>query len=341
MQQKQKSNASFSKWLWGSFTAIFIIVLSLLAFGYYNSISQPQAPLTNRQSSLESLAKLLQQKMPNFFQVIERVEKGAQRDIEMMIDKELENAFAPVYTAADSYVNFHYSLKGEYSQLYAYSKGSQNLNDLIYHHIFEKSNFDTRINEAMHNINTNSLQILQEYYERLQSGVKKQLQLDAMQTQTLFDQVLHLSKDDIAGRFMNSEAIAMRLVSTAGGAFAARGLAATIGARLAVRLGAKTGIRFLGAGAGASIGVLCGPAAAICGIGGAIAGWLSIDKAIIEIDQYYNQDEFRFELYFLISEEKRKLKKQLLNLYLSNAEVFKDSIVHKKDKTVIELMRKP
>jgi hypothetical protein len=335
-QPIQKTKTAFSKWLWGSFSAIFAVVILLLAFGYLNTLVEKKAQ--HQRTSITSLTQLLKQRVPQFYEVVANIENAAKKDIEAMIEKELDAAFAPLYSAANEYVEFHYTLRGEYTQLFAYSKGSAHLDALIYEKIFEKSNFQTRLEDAMGTINQNTIAILNSYYEKLESGLQKKLALDENTMQIVMQEILNLSKDDIAKRFINSEAVALRLVSTAGGAFAARGLAAAIGARIAVRLGAKTGLRILGAGSGASAGLLCGPAAALCGFGGAVAGWLSIDKAIIEIDKYYNKDEFRFELYLAINLEKERLKQELLALYLDTAKVFKDNIEAKKDKTIMELM---
>jgi|GEM_PF-5056676 hypothetical protein len=338
--QRPKDNTqaktTFSKWFWGSFSAIFAFVLILLAFGYFNSLDEKN--IQSQRPSIAALTQLLKQRVPHFYEVLANIENAAKKDIETMIEKELDAAFAPLYDAVDEYVEFHYTLRGEYTQLFAYAKGGANLDTLIYEKIFLQSNFQARIEAAMLKINQNTAQILQNYYEKLESGLQKRLEVDDQAMEAVMQEILNLSQDDIAKRFINSEAVALRLVSTAGGAFAARGLAAAIGARIAVRLGAKTGLRILGAGSGASVGLLCGPAAAFCGFGGAVAGWLSIDKAIIEIDKYYNKDEFRFELFVALNLEKQRLKQELLALYLDTTQLFKENIEAKKDKTIMELM---
>ena len=77
-------------------------------------------------------------------------------------------------------------------------------------------------------------------------------------------------------------------------------MAAQLWVKLLTKFGIKTGSKAGSAlAAGGSATVACawlGVGAAACGVGAAILTWVTVDKIIIEIDEYLNRDEFETQL---------------------------------------------
>ena len=65
----------------------------------------------------------------------------------------------------------------------------------------------------------------------------------------------------------------------------------------------KTAAVLIGGGVGTLVCVWMGPAALICGVAGAAIAWFVVDTAAIELDEYFNRDEFEAELRQMIAED--------------------------------------
>ena len=77
-----------------------------------------------------------------------------------------------------------------------------------------------------------------------------------------------------------------------------------------------------------------GPGAAACGVVGAVAAWLVTDAVIINLDEYFNRDEFEAELRQIIGEDRAE-KKLLLEAALKEKAIIMDAAA--KDFTMREL----
>ena len=83
-------------------------------------------------------------------------------------------------------------------------------------------------------------------------------------------------------------------VAAAGGAKVVAASGAKLAAKGAVKVGAKAG-QASALASGASAAALCsplGPIAALCGVTAGVVTWFAVDKAIVEIDELMNREDF-------------------------------------------------
>ena len=103
----------------------------------------------------------------------------------------------------------------------------------------------------------------------------------------------------LTGLKLGLKAIAARSAAKLGSVGIAKGAAAA-GVKAGGKLGVKAGVRggsVLASGTSAT--VLCSPlglAAPVCGIAAATMTWFAVDKAIVEVDEFLNREDFEERL---------------------------------------------
>lgn len=221
----------------------------------------------------------------------------------------VDEVFRPVHGAVEEYVDFHYSILGEYVQLTALA--SRSMGDSIESRLF--AGFGSRLEGALTEIDA----AFGEAYRRaVADGIAASIP-DAMEGFPL-GEATEIALRDALDRAQVAQPIAMASAIGAGAAFAKLGRA--VGRRLLIMIVAKSPARAAaksagalgGTGAGAAIGALLGPAgAAIGGAAGGIAAWLVADAAIVTLDEFFNRDEFEAELRALVDEERMRLQEAI------------------------------
>jgi hypothetical protein len=123
-------------------------------------------------------------------------------------------------------------------------------------------------------------------------------------------------------------------------------LAKKIVAKVSAKTATKLGMAGGGFVTGAEMGIFCGPFSWICspvaGLIGGIVGWVTVDKIIIELDQFFNEDEFRNELTNMIAAEEERTKEILIDVYVENLQEIKNRSVANleevKNKRIIDIV---
>jgi hypothetical protein len=67
----------------------------------------------------------------------------------------------------------------------------------------------------------------------------------------------------------------------------------------------------LSAGLGTAICAPSGPVAVFCGVTAGLITWLSVDKALVEIDEVLNRETMRQDLLQVLADQKNALGEQL------------------------------
>ena len=115
---------------------------------------------------------------------------------------------------------------------------------------------------------------------------------------------------------------------------------AKVAAKGAVKVGAKAGAEVGALATGASAAALCaplGPVAALCGITAGVVTWFAVDKAIVEIDELINREEF-------VAESRREfiaLMDTLENETLSDLDRYQSQILKLMVSEQVEQLDKP
>jgi len=225
-----------------------------------------------------------------------------------MLDRILDRAFDPVDAAIPAYVSFHYSVRGQYTELFG---ASGIIESAIQTRVFDS--FDEELDAAMNEID---LIFSQEFNRSVREQLNAEIpvawrgaQMSAITEAAIGDAQYRMRYTLPVGSF----------VATTGG-FASAKLAAAIAAKIAAKVAAKTAVGLAvkstgiggGAATGAAIGAFLGPVGA--GVGGVVGGavaWVAVDSAIILIDELWNREEFESDLRTMIDEERHILRGML------------------------------
>ena len=323
------SMSTFEKIFWTTIAIFFVafIVLQILAF--QNRIKLDNQPIEDKPVSekiFKEIIKDVERILPD-----ERISKNLENNqtlglinqnlnVELRglyggIDTQIEKSFEGVYTNIDTFLDFHYSVIGEYSELGAAATGE--IEKTIQDKLFGSS-FQTNIEQATQNIH-------QEYKTRVTNHLKN---IDIHATkgvdQALNFQVLGKLQNDIQHNIVIQQS-KLGIVLVAGiGAKVINVISAKLATKAASKLVAKgaikIGAKVSAAGSGAAAGTLCGPLIWICSPIAATIAWFGTDAAIIAGDEYLHREEFKREIIASIDKQKRALREKIKNSYFLSFE---------------------
>ena len=218
------------------------------------------------------------------------------------VEAALDRIYAPVYDAIPVYADFHYSVLGEYTELSeaAFGTMSEGLNERLY------AGFADRFATEAAKLDT---QFAAAFREALGAGVQAELTVDG--------QILPLGRmseaaiTDALGRARVTVPVAGLAVALTGSK-ALAAITAAIGKKIAGKVAVKAAAKATakgtsiagGAGAGALACSWAGPGAVLCAAVGGAAMWFAADALIVNLDEYFNRDEFEAELRLLVDEDK-------------------------------------
>lgn len=284
---------------------LFLLLASFLSSGdgrsqvQYGSDGQPeQAPRV-----YEIQSEVLRRAIP-------RASQMTLDQMEQPVDAMLDRVFAPIYSGIPAYTDFHYTVLGEYTELV----GAVLVNSTISIESMMFDGFGERMNAELTDIDS-----------RFNNAFSRNLLAVAQESLPPGVEISHLGPisstiiDDISGRAMYTVPLAS--ISSLGGASLAKLATQKIAAQLSAKLLVKSGIKatakgasiMAGGGSGALIGSAGGPIGSIVGgVVGAVATWLTVDKVIIEIDEYYNRPEFESDLKAAIDLNRAELRANIL-----------------------------
>jgi hypothetical protein len=109
------------------------------------------------------------------------------------------------------------------------------------------------------------------------------------------------------------------VAATAAGSGALKVATVAMAKKLSVKIAGKAAAKGVGkgaaaiggAGTGAALCAPTGPVAVLCGAVGGVVAWFATDALVVNIDEYFNRDEFEQELRALIDADKADKKRQL------------------------------
>ena len=325
----KKKMGKFEKILWSTIAFFAIIWIVLQAMSYFNGKKMTEehnndATLisTNNFETIIEDSDFLKNNLSDSqaVQFLKETLSEKNENISQVIDEQVDDAFSPVYDNIDTFLDFHYSVVGDYSELIASATGeiATEIKDKLF-----GSNFQTYLDQSQDNINNEYIKNLKEYLgevdEKAIKGVDKDLNLDIL---------THLS-NDISQRF-TVQYVKMGVVS--GGAMSLKVInivsakvAAKAGSKLAVKVATKTALKSTAAGTAAAAGAACGPFVWICSPIAATAAWFGTDAIVVSGDEYFNRDDFKNEIVSLLDSQKEALSVKLKNTY--SEKLVHDSVV--------------
>jgi len=234
------------------------------------------------------------------------------KDVNNSITKETQKLFLEAYNNIDNFLDFHYSVVGEYVELGNMAVGE------IEKHIQTRlfgDNFDMKMDELLYNISKSYQYNLKEHLKVIHNKAK--VGVDS----SLNAKAIEYLKDNIHQNFLLQQGkLGTLLVATV-----ATKLTKTIVTKLATKEAsllaskatAKAGLKSASMATGLSASLMCGPLVWICAPITATTLWFGTDAVIVSIDENLNRDEFKQQIILALKEQEGILEKRLKKHYSS------------------------
>ncbi len=233
-----------------------------------------------------------------------------------IIDDQLDIIYAPTYSAISGYTSFHYSVRGEYTEIFGAALGT--MSDDIEQRLFD--GFEQRLAEASAFLDAEYSLAFKNNLERLLvSEIPEELRLLPIGDLT------RKAIDDAIGRAKVTVPVGAYM-ARAGGIYSTKVIAKAVASKLALKVSLKAGTKTLvksttllgGAGAGAAVGAVLGPPGSVVGgIIGGVVTWFAVDAAVINIDEFFNREEFEADVAFMIDENRVAVREGLVSALAS------------------------
>lgn len=241
-------------------------------------------------------------------QVLSNVASRAMRVAALEIDRNLADVYKPVYDAIPEYVDFHYSVWGEYVELGSALAGRMGTD--LQERLFR--GFEERLTSAGTDLDR---QYRESYVTALDEEVRATIDEDNPDT-VLGEATQHVLDDAVARASVSYPIAGAASIAGSGGLKAlTAGLTTKVLTKIATKAGTKGTLKgggaLIGAGGAAAMCALGGPLAIACGVAGGIVAWLLVDAVFVNLDEFFNQDEFEAHLRELVDQHKSEMKNSL------------------------------
>jgi hypothetical protein len=271
-------------------------------------------------------------------------EQSLIKDINAVIDVEIEKVFEGVYESIPQLSDYYYSVKGEYSRIilkgfslycgykndylvpyynkylpdgYKLKQCDSNMLDneiesKINLYLFEQNDFSNRVDRASNVIDANIKKSITNFKNELNESLnilESQYKTDFKSLESDFDEIFEASSRDAAKKGLS--ATGTLLLSGA--------ISKSIMSKMLLKFGAKGAAKassFIGGSlTGLSICAPSGPWAFLCGVVTGTISWVGVDAAMTEVDQAFNEDDFQLSVKKMIDAQKNTLKSLMKDSY--------------------------
>ncbi|GAA7720377.1 hypothetical protein HpBT014_01150 [Helicobacter pylori] len=324
-QEEIKKQKRYSYIFWGCLIVLLVVYFSVKFFAY----SEPsQETKTARTQKIIKPAKryiekflptdIIKDNLNNHQAEINATLNSGIEEMNGKINTQIDGFFDIVEYNVDKFLDWHYSIKGDYSELalFVAKKTGLSAEDAVANVLQEKllgKDYKQRLDAITKKLSKTYASLLNQHEkfvsETALKGVDTDLSQNAKILDTLGDEVVRKLKVNFTGT----------IGATAGlsGLAVAAKLTPKLVAKIGAKLGAKVGAKFLAKiGTAVSGSLTCGPFAPACFLG----VWFGSDVAINFIDERLHRDKFKEEILNNIN----KVKENLKNSYKQQ---FNDSFV--------------
>ncbi len=272
-----------------------IIIILFILYPIVSSITynEPsQAIKTARTKTiLEILPDLIKNNLDSHQQEISDLLSSSKDKMYSKMDAQIDNLFDPIENNVDKFLDWHYSLKGNYSELalLAAKTIGSSAEDALFNKLQEKllgADYKQRLKTMTDNISDAYISLLRQH--------KKDTEKIATQGVADIPQVAESLKN-IDDRIEKDLKLKMGFAATIGitAGMGAGALMKKLTPKLVEKLGAKLGTKFL-----AKFGIAVG----------GVLPTLGADVALNYIDEWLHRDDFKKEILNNINEAKKNLK---------------------------------
>ncbi len=293
-EQEIKKNKEGRKYIYIIIIFLFMLYPILSSFTYNNEPSQA-IKTAHTKTILEILpdpiSDLIKNNLDSHQQEISDLLSSSKDKMYSKVDAQIDNLFDPIENNVDKFLDWHYSLKGNYSELalFVAKKLGLSVEDALFNKLQEKflgADYKQRLKTMTDNISDAFISLLRQH--------KKDTEKIATQGVADIPQVMESLKniDDKTERDLKLKmGFAAAIGATAG--VGAGKLMKRLVPKLVEKLGTKLGAKFL-----AKFGIAVG----------GVLSTLGADVAFNYIDEWLHRDDFKKEILNNINEMKKNLK---------------------------------
>ncbi|MFP6245685.1 hypothetical protein ACLGDP_04225 [Helicobacter pylori] len=308
-QEEIKKQKRYSYIFWGCLIVLFVVYFSVKFFAYSEPSQEAKADKPKK------LFKYVEKFLPtdiikdNIDSHQAEINAALNSGIEEMnsvINTQIDGFFDIVEYNVDKFLDWHYSVKGDYSELalFVAKKTGLSTENAVANMLQEKllgKDYKQRLDAITKGLSKTYASLLNQHEkfvsETALKGVDTDLSQNAKILDTLGDEVARKLKANFIGTIG-------AMTGVSGLAIAAK-LTPKLVAKIGAKLGAKVGSKFLAKiGTAVSGSWTCGPFAPAC----AITLWFGSDALFNYIDEWLHRDGFKKEILNNINEVKKYLK---------------------------------
>jgi len=237
--------------------------------------------------------------------------------IQQAFANNLNASFSSLEHRVDDYLDWHFSVTGEYARLLALSKNASGLWG-------EANHLNRLINDKMTHFYGEKLQgILSFQLQKADTLLTNELgtllttELEKFRFKVQQDSCLRMEEkngalnpifnsDPMAGAGSMAGLSAVAAAKLANQAMAKKTIG-SIAAKLAVKSTAKTAAKAATASSAASAGTACGPFTLVCGTALGVGTWIGVDLAASKVDEKLNREELKAEIMASLQAQQEQL----------------------------------
>jgi hypothetical protein len=245
------------------------------------------------------------------------------------IDRSLDAMFGDAEAGVEKYLDWYFSVLGEYERIFAHlgSRSADKIGALIDAELEKAVLAGPRIGERLAQANQRIAADTTAKFTAVAAQLGSRLQQEAA-SRPCWTEALHLPAIPAIERDVRAATTSLASGLAVGGLVAARvvagrfsqtvltrlasrrayGSAATVAGRVA---GKRAGSLLIAGGTATAACAPGGPLALICGLVAGVVTWVTVDKAMVMIDELRFRDEMRAEIIEGLREQKAELAQEL------------------------------
>jgi len=312
------------RYFWFTIAILLLCHLTLHFFAMIN-LSEQETELSNKKQPVLYEIILSDNAKKNLELASPILLKNMNIEIEH-IQQQVDNVFDHIFqdiknNNMDKFLDFHYSVMGEYTELGAMATGK------IGKTIQEKllgTDFKRKIQNATSQIDNEYIQAMKRHSSFIEHHAYQNVDMNLnSESIAAINNEIQKNISQQGGKI--GVLLSARLIPKIVATISAK-LAAKVTGKIALKAGAKLAAKSASSLTGASAGSICGPAIIICSPVFAVTAWFTTDAIITKGDESLNRKQFKAEIISLLNQQNQLLKNKYKNVYSQSLEQFSKDI---------------
>ncbi len=308
-QEEIKKQKRYSYIFWGCLIVLFVVYFSVKFFAYSEPSQEAKADKPKKLFKyVEKIlpTDIIKDNIDSYQAEINAALNSGIEEMNGVINTQIDGFFDIVEYNVDKFLDWHYSIKGDYSELALFlaKKTVLSAEDAVANVLQEKllgKDYKQRLDAITKRLSKTYASLLNQHEKFVSETALKGVDTDLSQNAKILDTL----GDEVARKLKANFTGAIGATAGVSGLAIMAKLTPKLVAKIGAKLGAKVGSKFLAKiGTALSGSWTCGPFAPACAIG----LWFGSDAAFNFIDEWLHRDGFKKEILNNINEVKENLK---------------------------------